>query len=65
VLCGIVEALGLRASDASPFDILAGSSVGAIHAAFLAAHAHRGDLSLGRFGPVLEFRAGRGFRDTL
>lgn len=46
VISGIVEALDRRPSDPSPFQILAGSSIGAIHAAFIASHAERGDLSL-------------------
>jgi len=46
VLSGIVEVLGLGSKDRSPFQVVAGSSVGAIHAAFVAAHAHRGDLNL-------------------
>jgi NTE family protein len=46
VLAGIVEALGLRPSDRAPFDIFAGTSVGAINAAFMVANAHRGDASI-------------------
>lgn len=44
VLCGIVDVLGLSAEDEAPFRVFAGTSVGAINAAFLAAHADRGDL---------------------
>lgn len=48
VLAGIVEALGLRPEDRSPFAIYAGTSVGAINAAFMCAHADRGDLAIGK-----------------
>lgn len=44
VVAGIVEALGLKASDPSPFQVFAGTSVGAINAAYIASNAHRGDL---------------------
>ncbi len=44
VVSGIVEVLGLGPDDPAPFDIFAGSSVGAINAVWLAAHADRGDL---------------------
>lgn len=46
VLCGIVDVLGLSATDAPPFRVFVGTSVGAINAAFLAAHADRGDLGV-------------------
>ena len=46
VVRGIVEALGLRAGDPPPFRIFVGTSVGAINAAWMAAHAHRGDLGI-------------------
>lgn len=46
VVEGIIEALGLGAADRPPFAIFAGSSVGAINAAFLAAHTDRGDLAV-------------------
>lgn len=45
VLLGITEVLGLRAGDPPPFQIFTGASVGAINTAYLAAHAHRGDLN--------------------
>ncbi len=44
VLQGIMEILGVEPGDPPPFQVLVGTSVGAINAAFLAAHAHRGDL---------------------
>lgn len=43
VLAGLLEALGRRSPSRSPFDILSGTSVGAINAAHLAAHADRAD----------------------
>jgi NTE family protein len=46
VLRGIVEVLELTPSDPSPFQIFAGTSVGALNAAYLASHAHRGDLGI-------------------
>lgn len=46
VLQGMVEVLGLRRHDPPPFGMFSGSSVGAINAAFMAAHTHRGDLAL-------------------
>ena len=46
LIAGIVEVLGLRPDDPPPFDLYAGTSVGAINAAFLAAHSHRGDLAI-------------------
>jgi NTE family protein len=45
VVAGIVEVLGRQPHDPPPFSIFAGTSVGAINAAFLAASTHRGDLS--------------------
>jgi NTE family protein len=46
VLLGVREVLGLKATGPAPFSIFAGTSSGAINAAFLAAHAHRGDLGV-------------------
>jgi NTE family protein len=46
VLAGIVDALGLRAHDTAPFDILAGTSVGAINAAFVASNSHVGHINV-------------------
>jgi NTE family protein len=46
VLAGIVDALGLHTRDTAPFDILAGTSVGAINAAFLAANSHVGHFNV-------------------
>jgi NTE family protein len=46
VMRGVVEALGLSAGDASPFDIFVGTSVGAVNVSYLAANAHRGDLNV-------------------
>ena len=48
MVAGIIEALGKRSPDNSPFQIFTGTSVGAINATYLAAHAHRGDLAVGR-----------------
>lgn len=47
IIAGVVEALGLGPDDAPPFGIFAGTSVGAINAAFLASNAQRGDLDVG------------------
>ncbi len=49
---GIVEVLGLSASDRAPFQIFAGSSVGAINVTFLAAHADQGDMAAAQLGDV-------------
>ncbi len=46
VMAGLVEALGLLPRDAAPFSVFAGTSVGAINTAFMAAHAHRGDMNV-------------------
>lgn len=46
VVAGMVDVLGLRAADLAPFSIFAGASVGAINAAFMAAHADVGDLHI-------------------
>jgi NTE family protein len=46
ILAGIFEALGLGPGDRCPFHIFAGTSVGAINAAFLVANAHRGDAAI-------------------
>lgn len=46
VAAGIVEALGVTAADPPPFGLFTGTSVGAINATFLAAHADRGDLGV-------------------
>lgn len=48
VLHGIVEVLKRSARDAPLFQILAGTSVGAINAAYLAANAEYGDHAIGR-----------------
>lgn len=47
VLSGVVDVLKLEPSDPAPFRILAGTSVGGLNAAFLAANAHRGDMGVG------------------
>lgn len=47
VLSGIVDVLGLGPGDPAPFHVFAGSSVGAINGAFLAANADRGDMNVG------------------
>ena len=46
VLQGLVEVLGRGPDDPPPFRTFVGSSVGAINAAWLAGHAHRGDLGV-------------------
>ena len=46
ILSGIIEVLGLLPKDKAPFEIFAGTSVGAINATYAAAHAHRGDLNV-------------------
>jgi NTE family protein len=46
VLLGLAEVLGLRAEQPAPFDIFAGTSVGAINSTFLASHAERGDMGV-------------------
>ncbi len=46
IVQGIIEALGIDDGDAPPFGIFAGTSVGAINATYLAAHAHRGRLGI-------------------
>lgn len=46
VLAGIIDALGLTHNDTAPFDILAGTSVGAINAAFVAANSHVGHFNV-------------------
>ncbi len=46
LIAGIIDVLGVREQDAPPFQIYAGTSVGGINAAYLAAHADRGDLGI-------------------
>lgn len=46
VMAGIVEALALRPRDRAPFQIFAGTSVGAINSTYLASKADRGDLGV-------------------
>jgi NTE family protein len=46
VVAGICEVLGCRDRGAAPFRIFAGTSVGAINAAYLASHADRGDMAI-------------------
>lgn len=45
-VAGMIDVLGLRASDRAPFQVFTGTSVGAINAAYLAAHTDRGDLAI-------------------
>jgi NTE family protein len=54
VMTGIVEVLGLGAEGASPFDVFTGTSVGAINATYLAAHADRADLGVGGLAKTWE-----------
>lgn len=44
VIQGIVEVLGKSPKDSAPFQIVSGTSVGAINAVWVGAWAHRGDL---------------------
>ena len=46
LVAGLVDVLGLRPDQPPPFEIYAGTSVGAINAAYLAAHSDRGDLAV-------------------
>jgi NTE family protein len=46
VVQGVIEALNLGPNDAPPFNIFAGTSVGAINAAYMVAHSHRGDFDI-------------------
>jgi len=48
IIAGLLEALGSTGHGASPFDMVAGASVGAINAAFVAANAHAPGLNLDR-----------------
>ena len=43
---GILEVLGVKRTDPAPFHIFTGTSVGAINATYLAAHADRGDMAI-------------------
>jgi NTE family protein len=52
VVAGMLEILGVGPMDPAPFGILAGTSVGAINAAYLAANAHRGDHDIERLQQV-------------
>lgn len=45
-VAGIIDVLGLGPGDPAPFQIFSGTSVGAINAAYLAAHTDRGDLGI-------------------
>lgn len=46
VAAGLVEVLGLGPADTAPFQVYAGTSVGAVNCAYLAAHAHHGDMGV-------------------
>lgn len=46
VIAGMVEVLGLGPGERAPFRVFAGTSVGAINAAYLASHADRGDMAV-------------------
>lgn len=52
VLLGIVEALGLKSHDMTPFQIFSGTSVGAINAAYLTSNAQRGDLNIAELAHI-------------
>ncbi|MCB9544501.1 MAG: patatin-like phospholipase family protein [Myxococcales bacterium] len=45
IIAGIIEALGKKPRDKAPFQVFAGSSVGAINSTFCAANTDRGDLA--------------------
>ncbi len=47
VVAGVMEVLGRRADDEPLFRVMAGTSVGAINAAFLASRSERGDHGVG------------------
>ena len=47
LVAGIIEVLGLRPADRAPFRVFAGTSVGALNATYLAAHADQGDMAIG------------------
>jgi NTE family protein len=46
VIAGIIEILQPKPNDLPPFGVLAGTSVGAINSAFLAAHSERSDMGI-------------------
>ena len=46
VLAGIIEVLKRHGLDRAPFDILCGTSVGALNAAYLAAHVDQPDMNI-------------------
>ncbi len=46
LVAGIVDVLGLGPGDPAPFQIFAGTSVGAINATYLAANTDRGDMRI-------------------
>ncbi|MEM9188597.1 MAG: patatin-like phospholipase family protein [Myxococcota bacterium] len=46
LVAGIIDVLELTPRDPAPFQIFAGTSVGAINAAYLAAYADRGDMAI-------------------
>lgn len=48
VVSGLMEVLGQRPSDPALFNVFAGTSVGAINAAFMASQAHLGNHAIGR-----------------
>ncbi len=54
VVAGIIDVLGLTATDTPPFRIFTGTSVGAINATFLAAHTTRGDLAVAELVNIWE-----------
>lgn len=47
VLSGVIEVLTRHGLDRAPFDILCGTSVGALNATYLAAHADQPDMDIG------------------
>jgi NTE family protein len=51
-LIGIVEVLGQTKEQPAIFKVLAGTSVGAINATYLAANAHRGDHGISRLADL-------------
>lgn len=52
VVAGLVEILGRAPSDPAPFEIFAGTSVGAINVTWLAAHVDRSDMLVERLAEI-------------
>lgn len=66
VVAGITEVLGLGRKGPGPFEIFTGTSVGAINAAFFAAHSDRGDMGVqGLIRQWAQLRLGHHIRPDL